>query len=48
MVSNDLKPYQSRHAEFGTEGGCILWGIRVAVAQALQSKVLGELHKNHR
>ena len=47
VVSDDLKPYQSRQAELGTEGGCILWGIRVVVPQALQSKVLGELHKNH-
>ena len=47
VVSDDLKPYQSRQAELGTEGGCILWGIRVVVPQALQSKGLGELHKNH-
>ena len=47
VVSDDLKPYQSRQAELGTEGGCLLWGIRVVVPQALQSKVLGELHKNH-
>eukprot|EP00731_Ephydatia_muelleri_P017067 Em0010g165a len=47
VVSDDLKPYLSRQAELGTEGGCILWGIRVVVPQALQSKVLGELHKNH-
>ena len=47
VVSDDLKPYQSRQAELGTEGGCLLWGIRVVVPQALQSKVLGELQKNH-
>ena len=47
VVSDDLKPYQSHQAELGTEGGCILWGIRVVLPQALQSKVLRELHKNH-
>ena len=47
VVGDDLKPYWCRHAELSSEGGCILWGIRVVVPKILQSKVLEELHKNH-
>ncbi len=30
-----------------TEGGCLLWGIRVIIPEKLQPKLLQELHRDH-
>ena len=47
QVPEALKPYHNRQNELGTEGGCLMWGMRVLVPEKLQSKVLKSLHENH-
>ena len=46
-VDDDLKPYHKREKEISLEHGCLLWGIRVIVPKALQTKLLESLHENH-
>ena len=47
QVTDELKPYKARMNEIGIEHGCLMWGIRVIVPEALQPKVLESLHKSH-
>ena len=46
-VEEELKPYFHRRLELSTEGGCLLWGMRVVVPKRLHACVLQELHNDH-
>lgn len=47
QVSEDLQIYKDRSTELSTQGGCLMWGLRVIVPTSLQSSVLKSLHRNH-
>ena len=47
QVDEELKPYNTRQAEIGIEGGCLMWGIRVIIPESLQPQVLKSLHESH-
>jgi transposase InsO family protein len=40
-------PYETRRQELSTEGGCLLWGLRVIIPTKLQNRVLTMLHDVH-
>ena len=42
-----FKPFVARSHELTTECGCLLWGSRVVVPEALRGKVIEELHEVH-
>ena len=42
-----LRPYFSRCNELSTYEGCILWGIRVVIAEPVKEKLLNMLHEGH-
>ncbi|XP_047993534.1 uncharacterized protein K02A2.6-like [Leguminivora glycinivorella] len=42
-----LKPYYLRRNELYIDRGCIIWGYRLVVPEALRSKLLKELHVGH-
>ena len=42
-----LRPYQRRHMELSVQADCVLWGNRIIVPPAGQSKVLDVLHDGH-
>ena len=42
-----IKPFIHRKNEFSTEDGCLLWGNRIVVPSAGQTKVMEELHIGH-
>ena len=42
-----VKPYGRKWEELSIEGDCITWGIRVCVPEALQQRVLSDLHRGH-
>ena len=46
-VPDDITPYLQRRAELCIENGCLLWGTRVVIPEALQAKILQSLHDNH-
>ena len=43
----ELAQFKMHADELSTEGGCVLWGSRVLVPQALQGRVLKMLHDVH-
>ena len=43
----ELAQFKMHADELSTEGGCVLWGSRVLVPQALQGRVLKMLHAVH-
>ena len=43
----NLRPYQRRHMELSIQADCVLWGNRIIVPPAGQSKVLDVLHDGH-
>ena len=47
QVEEALRPFKTRQDEIGVEGDCLMWGIRVIVPEALQTKVLFSLHDTH-
>ena len=47
QVREDLQIYKDRSTELSTQGGCLMWGLRVIVPTSLQSSVLKSLHRNH-
>ena len=46
-VPDSLKPFWHRRLELTTEGGCVLWGIRVVVPQKFRNDTLKMLHEVH-
>lgn len=46
-VPNELEPYYVTRLELPLEQGCVTWGTRVIVPEALQSAVLSLLHEDH-
>ena len=42
-----LQPYQRRHMELSVQADCVLWGNRIIVPPAGQSRVLDVLHDGH-
>ena len=44
QVEEELKPYWNHCDELSIEGGCLLLGIHVVIADKLQRKILEELH----
>ena len=38
-VTPALQPYHSRQSELTIEAGCVLWGTRVVIPEALQKRV---------
>jgi len=47
QIPKPLKIYHSKIAELSVEEGCVLWGGRVVIPQALKATMLAELHKEH-
>ncbi len=47
VIDSDVKHFFTRREELTTEGGCLLWGIRVIIPEKLQEKLLQELHRDH-
>jgi len=47
LEGEEYKPFRNRAVELSTEAGVVLWGARVVVPNALQEKVLTELHEVH-
>lgn len=45
--NSDLKPFLDRRWELSVQSGCLLWGRRVIIPQALHSKMLEQLHTGH-
>lgn len=43
----ELSAYWRRRDELFVEGGCLMWGARVAVPEALRARVLEEVHASH-
>ena len=42
-----LRPYQCRHMKLSVQADCVLWGNRIIVPPAQQSRVLDVLHDGH-
>ena len=47
VVEPALQPFFNRKLELSTEGGCLLWGMRVIIPKKYQRWVLDELHIGH-
>ena len=47
MQDDALQPYFRKRHELSTEGGVVLWGLRVIIPQPLQKRILEELHEEH-
>ncbi|PAA46019.1 hypothetical protein BOX15_Mlig017774g1, partial [Macrostomum lignano] len=47
LVPPRLEPYFRRRLELSVEDGCVIWGTRVLVPEALRPGVLLELHVEH-
>ena len=47
QVEKELQPFSTRQLEISSEGGCLLWGLRVIVPKALQPATLKALHETH-
>jgi len=47
MVPPNLQPYFCRRQELSTNQGCVIWGTRVVIPQALRPQILSELHAGH-
>lgn len=45
--ADDLKPYYVRRWELSLEQGCVTWGSRVIIPDALRDRVLDLLHEEH-
>ncbi|XP_045194815.2 uncharacterized protein K02A2.6-like [Mercenaria mercenaria] len=46
-VSLEIDPYWNRRNELFLHQGCLMWGCRVVVPEALQQNVLEEVHSGH-
>ena len=46
-TDEDLQPYVRRKDELSTEGGCVLWGIRVILPDRGRKRALDLLHEAH-
>ena len=46
-VPDSLKPFWQRRLELTTEGGCVLWSIRVVVPQKFRNDTIKMLHAVH-
>ncbi|XP_037965358.2 uncharacterized protein K02A2.6 isoform X1 [Plutella xylostella] len=46
-LSKDLKPFFDRKNELTIDQGCLLWGFRVVIPEALQNLIMNELHSSH-
>ena len=45
--NRDLQPYYRRRTELTDHQGCLLWGIRVFIAEILSKDVLNVIHHGH-
>nr|XP_021334762.1 uncharacterized protein K02A2.6-like [Danio rerio] len=46
-MTENCKPFLSRHDELTVQSGCILWGFRVIIPPPLRKLLLKELHAGH-
>ena len=46
-VAEDVSPYKIRSQELSVEADCIVWGTRVVIPPAGQTRILTELHEAH-
>ena len=43
----NFRPYQCCYMELSVQSGCVLWGNRIIVPSAGQSRILDVLHDGH-